>query len=316
MDVLVVGGTGPTGLPLVRGLVARRHSVTILHRGTHEHAETPEVVQHAHVDPYDDDALGVWAGPRSFDVVIAMYGRLRSVARTMRGRAGRFLSVGGVPAYRGWMNPDLAAGALPLPVPEDAPLVREPADDEKGYRIVRTEEAVFETHPDATHFRYPYVYGPHQLAPREWCIVRRVLDGRRHIVMPDGGLTLHHHGYTENLAHAILLAVDQPDASRAAVYNVGDDDVLSIRQVVEVVAGALGHRFELVSMPYDLAVPARPLLMQPRPSHRVLDLTRIRRDLGYRDVVKPVDALAHTARWLAQHPPERGGIEERVLTDP
>ena len=28
---------------------------------------------------------------------------------------------------------------------------------------------MFEHHPDAAHFRYPYVYGPHQLVPREWC---------------------------------------------------------------------------------------------------------------------------------------------------
>ena len=38
----------------------------------------------------------------------------------------------------------------------------------------------------AAHFRYPYVYGPHQVVPREWSIVRRVLDGRRRIVLADG----------------------------------------------------------------------------------------------------------------------------------
>ena len=27
--------------------------------------------------------------------------------------------------------------------------------------------------------RYPYAYGPYQLVPREWSVVRRVLDGRR-----------------------------------------------------------------------------------------------------------------------------------------
>jgi nucleoside-diphosphate-sugar epimerase len=313
--VLVIGGTGPTGLPLVGGLVARGHEVTILHRGTHERTETPREVEHAHVDPYDDGALAGWADGRSFDVVIAMYGRLRRIAETLRGRAGQFLSVGGVPAYRGWMNPYLEP-QLPVPVPEAAPLVREPADDEKGYRIARTEEAVFAAHPDAAHFRYPYVYGPYQLAPREWCIVRRVLDGRRRIVVPDDGLTLHHHGYTENLAHALLLAVDQPDAACGTVFNVGDDEVLSIRQVVDVVAAALDHSFEVVDMPYELAVPARPLLMQPLPAHRVLDLTRIRRRLDYHDVVAPRDALAVTARWLARHPPEPGGIEEQVLTDP
>ena len=78
------------------------------------------------------------------------------------------------------MNPWLHdPPGLPVPVAEDAPSSSTiPTDDEKGYRIVRTEQAVFAAHPNAAHFRYPYVYGPHQLAPREWSVVRRILDGR------------------------------------------------------------------------------------------------------------------------------------------
>jgi nucleoside-diphosphate-sugar epimerase len=314
--VLVVGGTGPTGTPLVAGLVARGADVTILHRGVHEVPETPAAVRHLHADPYDDAQLVAALEGATFDVTFAMYGRLRAVARVLRGRTGRFVSVGGVPAYRGFMNPWLAELGVPVPLPEDAPLVDAPEQDEKGYRIVRTEQAVFAAHPDATHFRYPYLYGPRQLAPREWCIVRRVLDGRDRIVVADEGLTLHHHAFTENAAHALLLAYDRPDASRGAIFHVGDDEVLSVRQVVDLIAGALGHRFEVVSMPYDLALPARPLLAQPRPTHRVLDLGAARTALGYRDLVPARAALGLTARWLADHPPERGGVEEQVLTDP
>jgi nucleoside-diphosphate-sugar epimerase len=203
-----------------------------------------------------------------------------------------------------------------VPVAEDAPKVTSPDEDEKGYRIVRTEEAVFEHHPSAVHFRYPYVYGPYQLAPREWSIVRRVLDGRQRIVLADDGLTLHHHGYTENLAHALLLAVDEPDAASGQLFNIGDEEVLSVRQVVEIVARSLGHTFDVVSMPHELAVPARPLLAQPIPTHRVLDLARVHTVLGYRDAVPARAALEHTARWLADHPPTAGGTEEVVLTDP
>ncbi len=308
----MIGGTGPTGVPIVRGLVDRGFAVTIMHRGEHETDDTPAVVEHLHRDPYDDDQLRDALASSTFDLVVAMYGRLRRIAELTEGRTGQFVSVGGVPAYRGWMNPWLP---MPLPIPEDAPLVRAAEDDEKGYRIVRTEEAVFAHHPRAAHFRYPYVYGPRQLVPREWLIVRRVLDGRERIVVADEGLTLHHHGYTENLAHAVLLAVDNADAAAGLVFNAGDEDVLSVRQVIEVVAGTLGHEFDIVSMPYELATPARPLLAQPLPTHRVLDLTRVKTMLGYRDVVPPRTALAETARWLVDHPPEPGGMEETVLTD-
>jgi nucleoside-diphosphate-sugar epimerase len=314
---LVVGGTGPTGIPLLRGLVDRGYEVTIVHRGHHERAETPPQVVHVHRDPYVDDDLHAVFDGSSYDLVVAMYGRLRRIAELAAGRCAHFVSVGGVPAYRGWMNPFLDPPlGLPLPVAEDAPTTAAPEEDEKGYRIVRTEQAVFAHHPTAAHFRYPYVYGPYQLAPREWLVVRRVLDGRERIVVADEGLTLHHHGYTENLAHALLLAIDRPDAAAGKIFNCGDEEVLSIRQVVELVAGALNYRFEIVSMPYELAVPARPLLTQPLPTHRVLDLTRLRHDLGYHDLVPARRAIEHTARWLAEHQCESGGMEEMVLTDP
>jgi len=57
-------------------------------------------------------------------------------------------------------------------------------------------------------------------------------------------------------------------------------------------------------------------LAQPLPGHRVLDLTRVRTELGYRDLVPARAALAETARWLAEHPCAPGGQEEMVLTDP
>ena len=144
MKSLVIGGTGPTGHFIVNGLRARGHTVTILHTGQHELPEIPDEVEHIHTDPWSADALASALEGRSFEFCIAMYGRLRAVAETMKGRCGRFLSIGGVPAYRGFMNPELfEPPGLPVPTAEDAPLVREEAHDTKGYRIVRTEERVF-----------------------------------------------------------------------------------------------------------------------------------------------------------------------------
>jgi nucleoside-diphosphate-sugar epimerase len=315
--ILVIGGTGPTGLPLVRRLVDNRHDVTILHRGLHEHSQTPPQVTHIHADPYDEVSLAAALDGTTWDVVVAMYGRLRRIATLTSGRCGHFVSVGGVPAYRGWTDPwQFDPPGLPVPVREDADLVREPSIDEKGYRIVRTEEAVFAAHPNAAHFRYPYLYGPYQPVPREWLVVRRILDGRRRIIVADDGLTLHHHGYTENAAAALQLGIEHPERSGGTIFNVADEEVLSIRQMIELCAAELGADLELISMPFDLAVPARPLLAQPLPTHRVLDLTALHHQLGHRDVVPARVATKLTARWLVDNPPEPGGTEEMVLTDP
>ena len=317
MKALVIGGTGPTGHFIVTGLCARGYQVAILHTGNHEIDETPANVEHIHTNPYDELALRSALADRNFDLCVATYGRLRLIAQLMLGRVGRFISIGGQPAYRGYMNPGLLTPpGLPVPIPEDHPLVSEPEEDDKGYRIVRTERAVFEQHPDATHFRYPYIYGPYQAAPREWCIVKRILDRRPHIILPDGGLTLHSFGYAQNMAHALLLAVDQPEASRGKIYDCADEQALSLRQVVEVIATSMEHQWRIVSMPWEIATPACPLVMQPLTTHRVVDISAMKRDLGYRDKVKPGEALALTASWLETNPPAPDGIEEMVLQDP
>ncbi len=316
MDALVIGGTGTTGHFIVSGLCQRGHNVTILHRG-HEIPETPDGIEHIHADPYDPDALARVLEGRRFEVCIAMYGRLRRIAEITQNIVEHFISVGGQPAYKGYMNPELLEPAgLPVPTLESSPLVDSPDQDEKGYRIVRTEYKVFESHPRATHFRYPYVYGPYQLVPREWCIVRRILDQRPYIILPEGGLTLHSYGYAENLAHAVLLAVDKPEIAAGQIYNCADQETLTLRQVVDIIAKSMQHDWEVITIPWELAVPARPLIMQPLPTHRVIDISKLRHELGYYDVVKPADALARTASWLVNHRPEPGGMEERVMQDP
>ena len=312
---LVIGGTGPTGPFIVNGLRARGFRTTILHTGRHEVAEIPPDVEHLHASPHDGDAFAAAIGSREFDVTLAMYGRLRAIAEIMVDRTGQFISIGGVPAYRGYMDADLwTPPGLPLPTREGAPLADETADG-KSYRVARTEEIVFELHPRATHYRYPMVYGPRQPAPREWSIVRRVLDRRPHIVVADGGSTLLSCGYVENLAHAVLLSVDHP-AAAGQFFNAADEECLTLGQVIEIVAAELGHEMEIISMPWEIAVPARPLVQQHRPTHRVLDTASLRQRLGYRDIVPARIAIARTARWLALHPPEPGGVEEKVLEDP
>ena len=144
----------------------------------------------------------------------------------------------------------------------------------------------------------------------------RILDGRPHIIVADDGLSLSHFGYVENLAHAVLLAIDQPEKAKGQVYNTGDAQVLTIRQVVETLARALDHEWEIVSMPWEVALPARPLVAQPWTQHRIVSIAKIEAELGYRDVVSPQEGLARTARWLAENRPEPGGPEESVLEDP
>lgn len=316
MRALVIGGTGPTGPAVVDGLIERGHEVAILHTGRHELDTIPDHVEHIHTNPFRIDELAAAVGDRTFDVVYAMYGRLRDIAPWSAGRTGKLVAVGGVPTYLGFAVPDLLwPPGLPVPVREDAPRsgLQENA---KTAKMVASEDLVFEHHPDATLFRYPLIYGPNQINPREWLVVRRILDGRRRMIVADGGLTLRTAGYGPNVGHALSLVVDHLDAAAGKVYNVGDEHCLTAAQTIRVLADALDVEMELVSMPAALATPARPFQAAEHTLHTHMGVDAIRHDLGYRDRTPTVEALAITARHLRDHPVERGSITEMRLQDP
>jgi nucleoside-diphosphate-sugar epimerase len=333
MRILVIGGTGPTGPHIVNGLVARGHRVTVLHTGRHEVGTLPPpaLVPHIHADPFNRTSFGNAIAGLSFDIVFAMYGRLRMIVDEVVGRTPRLFSIGGVPVYPGFSDddirypPGMRLGSRETdafsPVGEvsditPAELATRGGRSDKVARIIQSEALVFDRHPQATHFRYPYIYGPNQVVPREWSVVKRVLDRRKILILADGGRSVDTVAYVENVAHAVLLAVDHIDVSAGTVYNVGDDELYSRGQVARIIADELGHTFEIINLPAEVARPAYPTLQHHSTQHRVVDTTRIRTELGYSDLVAPLEALRRTVRWQVEHLPGEHARLMEVLQDP
>lgn len=282
MKALVIGGTGPVGPYVIEGLLKRGYQLTIFHRGTHE-TDLPLDVEHIHGDPHFLETLEQALGKRSFDLVIATYGRLRFTAQVLRGRTPRFISVGGVGVYKGWINFDPSV-RTPIPTSEDTPLQTGQQRDKFSYRMVEAESVVMEAHRerhyDATHFRLPMVYGPRQVAPREWSIVRRILDKRSRLILPDGGLSIHSRGYAQNIAYALLLAVDKPKESAGQIYNARDETLFSLRDWIDIISQAMNYRFEFVEMPYSLARPARVYSAEDRLINEFVKVSRQIKELA------------------------------------
>jgi nucleoside-diphosphate-sugar epimerase len=312
MKALLIGGSGPTGPSIIDGLRSRGYGVTILNRGVHR-VPLPDDIDEIVGDPHFLEPLQTALGNRSFDLVIASYGRLAVTSEALAGRAGRFIGIGGVPAYRGYMEPgeNWPTGNL-MPIREDAPLAQ-PGDNKFEVLVAGAESVVMGHHPTATIFRYPYVYGPRQVVPREWSIVRRVLDGRRTIVAINGGLALITHLYAENAVHGVLLAVDDPETASGKIYNIADDEQLDERQFVEVAARALDVELDLVSIPHLPSLGG--ISTSTLGGHKMLDTNLIRSDLGYRDAVSSVEAITRTVQWYRDNPPDRGGEYEQRMHD-
>ena len=317
MQALVIGGSGPTGPFIVNGLLARGYQVAVLHRGFHE-VEFDRPVEHLHADPHFPEPVKEALGDRRFDVVIATYGRIRYISDMLAGRTDHLLTCSGAPAYAGWLDPAHAPkGRLKIPVREDDPLLRDPNVHKMSAAVVATEDRILEHDKKgdyrATIFRYPNIYGPRMLSPREWCIIRRVRDGRKFMVLPFGGLTFHERSYAENAAHAFMLAVEKPSIAGGQVYNIAEERMYCLRDWAEMTLHILGASLEFLDLPWDWAEAGKPYVRHWH--HKVMDSTRIRQQLGYKETVPVEEAMRRTVQWYMQHPLKPGGEEEKTLQD-
>lgn len=322
MRTLVVGGTGPSGVPLVRGLTAMGDETTVLHTGAHE-APLPDTVEHIHTDPRDLGQLTEALDGRKFDRVISTSGRVRHVAAVLAGRVDRFVAISGLPAYAAFSSDQRTPPVYdpvptvnfsgPFPLREDDPVTTPEHTDHHARATARSEHVIMEAHRrgdfEAVILRYTMVYGAYTYIPFEWYLVKRVLDGRRQLALECDGLMMPQRGYGENLAHAVLLALDAP-AAVGEIFNLGDDRSLTARGVANEIAAALGHEWEIVSIPLWLMPCDNPFTAR---QNTLFDMSKARTLLGYADVVPVAEATRITARWLRDHPPVPGGWSEREL---
>ncbi|MGK0173324.1 MAG: nucleoside-diphosphate-sugar epimerase [Gammaproteobacteria bacterium] len=319
MKALVIGGTGPTGPYIIQGLLDRGYAVSVLNRGSREIHEVDEArIERLTADPHFAETLAPVLEGRTFDVVVATYGRLRVVADLLVGKTARLVAVGGAPGYRGFAAPlSRTPPGIAIPTREDAKRVADVEENKPGFLIRRTEDALMAHHGagdyNATLFRYPVVYGPRQIRPRMWWIMQRVLHGRGHIVLPDGGMTVISRGYAENMAHAVLLAVDNDKVSAGQFYNCADEEQLTLRGWVEMIARCMGGELEVIGVPDAHASSARELIpMAGAAWHVLLDIGKSQAELGYQDRVPVGEAMQRTVDWVRANPPQESD-EDRAF---
>jgi len=327
MKALLVGGAGVTGRLLLQGLLDRGYQVTVMSRGMHT-IDLPDGVESLIANPYDKESIPAALEGRQFELTIVTYGRLRHVAKALVGKTSRMISVGGAaPVYKGWgdmiaMNPWETTEPTPLFLSEDHPLASADTDVDFSHAVRFTEKEVMAFHErgdlNVTHYRYPAVYGPDNLCPAEWGLVRRVRDKRVPLIVPGKGLTVVCRGFYENVAHGVLLAVDQPDASAGQIYNIRDDELIHNHQWIRMAEDSLNHQFEKIDIPFSWlpeGFRATPPQLLSR-DHAVMDISKIKQQLGYRDVVSAEQAMEKTLKWYMDNPLQAGCESEQNLGDP
>jgi nucleoside-diphosphate-sugar epimerase len=310
VKVVVLGGTRFIGPYVVRLLAEQGHEVTIVHRGETE-AELPEAVRHVHVAfpelAESLDRLQLKAVDVVLDMVPYLYKGGHGVL-AFGGIAERGVVVTSCDVYRAfgrlWRSEPGPLDAVPLT--EEAPLRSLPAPDTGGddvaYDNIDVEKAVGKGSLPVTILRLPATYGPGDPQHRLRRYLKRMDDHRPVIVLEER----HAHwrwtrGYVENVAAAIVLAVVDERAT-GRVYNVAESTVYTEAEWVRRLGDVAGWSGEVV------AIPAAKLPEQLRQPYNfdqdyVVDSTRIRDELGFREAVNEATGIERTIAWERRNAP-------------
>ncbi len=312
MRVLVIGGTGFLGPPVVTRLSNLGHQVTVYHRGEHE-APLSFGVDHVHSAQAAPPILSfpTELTELAWDVVLAMspIGEPDSSAlmRTFRGVARRIVALSSGDVYRsyGVFRGTEPGPPDPRPMTEDAPL-RENLFPYRGtdgpahltdYEKILVEQVV-QSDPamPGTVLRLPAMYGPGDRQHRFGPAWRRIADRRPAILLGRDHATFRWtHGYVEDVAHAIVLAVST-ERARGRVYNVGEAETPTVAARLEAFGRAVGWGGRIAALE-DARLPAEFGVAGNFAQPLVCDSTRIRRELDWAEIIPPAEAFAKTAAW-------------------
>ena len=120
------------------------------------------------------------------------------------------------------------------------------------YDKIPAESVVMDDHKvPGTVLRLPMVYGPGDPLRRFYPVVKRILDGRRHIIFPETLAAWRSpRGYVENVATAIALAATDDRAARR-VYNVCEEPAYSELEWARKIAAEMRWDGDFVVLPLD-----------------------------------------------------------------
>lgn len=311
--VLVTGGTGFIGSHLVEALVARGSRVTVPTRsGRCEFlAKVLGSVDLVHADlanPADCERLC-----RNQDIVMYLAAKVGGVAFNMA-HPGSLLSANLLP-FMNTLEAARQAGVerflvtssacvyprvCSIPTPESEGFKDRPEFTNEGYGWAkRMEEFLGEAYHKefglAVAIARPYnAYGPRDnFDPASLhvipALIKRVVDGEDPVVVWGDGSHTRSFIYVSDFVRGLLAVAERYAVARP--LNIGADDEISVRELIELIVKISGSRAKIV---FDPSKPTG----QPR---RHCDVTLAAKEIGFRAEVPFSQGLAQTIEWYRGH---------------
>ena len=301
------------------------HDVTLFHRRKTK-ADLPENVNHIYgersqLHDYKNEFESL-----SPDVVLDMICYTESEARMLmdvfRSITQRVVAISSMDVYRAYgIILGKESGTQKVPLTEDSALrsslyllkdaPKRPLNASPDYEKIVIEKVVMSSELPGTIVRLPMVYGENDPLNRISPYLKRMDDSRDTIVLLDiiakwrGS-----YSYVENIGYAIALAVTN-ERAKNRIYHVAESEILSEGERVTKIGKLVGWKGKVISLPKEKFPPDWNLPLNSEQDW-FLDSTRIREELGYREIVPIEEALKRAIEWERNHP----SIEMQQLVAP
>lgn len=297
---LIIGGTGQIGLAAAARLATGGWDVTVAHRGEHS-PELPADVRSIRFDRADTAALQ--SAARGNDLVLDTVAYDTAHADQLAGLAGHVgslvvISTGSVYLGRNGSYLDVATDEVfpdfPVPLTEGHPIVDNAEQTYSPLKAAMERRLLANADLPVSILRPGAIHGPNSPALREWFFIKRVLDGRRRVVLAYDGASRFGTSATANIAELVLRCAEQPGRR---VLNAVDDETLSAAEIGRAVFDAMGHEAEIRCF---AGPPRGELGGSPWgiPNPIVLSMDAARVQLGYTPAVSYAEGLADDIRWV------------------
>ena len=328
MRILLIGGNGFIGQFTVAALKQRGHALAVFHRGT---TAAPSGVDEIRGDRHQLNAsaqdLKRFAPDVVIDLVMSSGPQAEELMNIFRGTARRVVMLSSMDVYRAiGVSHGTESGPLQeVPLTEESELRRNlhpyPPENMQLMRKVFPwvtddydkipAERIMMNDPElpGTVLRLPMVYGPGDPLHRFYPVVKRIADGRDHIIFPETLAAWRSpRGYVENVAAAIVLAATDDRAERR-IYNVCEEPSSSELEWARKIASEMRWKGEFVVLPAE-RTPRHLLKPGNAAQHWTASSARIRRELGYKEPVTIEDAIRKTIRWERENPPAEASLAQ------
>lgn len=246
MKILILGGSYFIGWNLLLSSAEnKRNEIWVINRATRKR-QYPVNVTHIKCDRSDSKKMIESVKDKFFDVIYDLCAVKREdsegACKIFAKKTKHFIHIS---------SPAVYLPSESFPIKETFSVGRHPVWGEYGQNKLNTEEVLMKAHQSSdfpvTIVRPSYVYGTCNNIPREKFLFDRIQQDRP-ILLPNGGDAIIQLGHVKDLVHALILIANHPKRSIGEIYNISNNEYITLRGLTMLVGKIMGKKVNIISV--------------------------------------------------------------------